>query len=1332
MRAWLVGGWGLPRCVAAAALLWALGGALWAQPAPPAPPTHRAVFIGFRVASAGRCDLQGFGDIPFRDSQTGTTSHQQECAGGTVRATLSVTGAPAVIKGRKTGSFFYSDDPLPVIATLTLDIAYAVPGPSVSWIGVPFIDTTEYALTPRGTCPDRLSGSGASTRRDLSINCLRSSEQTVYRLTGSTDDLLRLEVYANHCCYVPPSGATPANPRIGMNVDAMYRIEEVPADLALDHIEVVQVVQDRSNSIPLIQGKPTVARVFPKVVQVPGGPAQQNRVTAELRGFYRGVELPLSPLQPFNAPITAVVTPQRDNANHSLNFRIPHIWTQSDGLRLVAEVKANLPAPDETPADNRGEVTVTFRPSPSLSVAWMPICIRSTIPGNPAFCPNLASLARHGLYAEKVFPIAPANFNYTQLLIPQRTYGGLFGNAQFDSYLRRFYDLFASGYDQLAAWVINLLPGFKITGSSDPIWFTADPGKGRVSWQTDWIAVDPLYPARTLAHEIAHNLGRRHTHRADSCGAVDAGSDWPSSFATSNIREPGFDPVRRVIKPSTLFDLMTYCAPRVDNTWISPFTYQKLMESGLKPSAEPSRRLAEGDWIVIGGSARRDGSGGTLTPGIRVQGAGETPPPPTAPTHFIRFFGDAGMLGEQPIALTFRDHQDQDVIFEEEYFSVKTPLPSGTTRIALFAGDAQLASLSPGPATPQVTITSPQNGDVWDGGARTVAWTATDADNDPLTYSVLYSSDSGVNWLPMELDLAEPQFTFDASQIAGGKAVMFRVVVTDGIHTGAAEIGPIEVVQVPKIEIAVERLDLRKAVLLGFHDATLNIVNSGTGPLTVTSIVPSTEEFSILATTPITISAGQTFPLDVRFEPARIGLREARLKIDSTDPARPSVEIVLAGTGLTTPETDLEFLTSEIDFGDVNVGAAVTRPVTILNHGPATSVLNPPALGIGAFSVPGQIGIPAGETRAVNVTFRPTAAGRFAATAVFTTDDPARPTVRIPVAGRGIIPDLPDKVCTYKLGAAAISAGSAAASHSVDVETQEGCPWSASTIFTNFIRFGENPGGTGAGRLTFNLAANSNQSSIATYLIVAGQQLTVVQAGTAARFSDSFARADAEACAVGRADLAFGGTGNHYYVPLFAAPHPSIAGRALRHGGQDYGGVQFSASPNPCAGGAANRGENLGDSLSVQMAVRVPSDASNRVTQAGPYFRSRAAALGETILGTSSAGFWVQLDSTGAVKVKNLANDAVIAQSERVQGFDPSIWHVLEIGATSTILFVTLDGRQVTFANGQPIAPLPAIAANNQGGTGVAFGSEGNRNQIGGQQVKDVIVSAYGSPGSLR
>jgi hypothetical protein len=140
--------------------------------------------------------------------------------------------------------------------------------------------------------------------------------------------------------------------------------------------------------------------------------------------------------------------------------------------------------------------------------------------------------------------------------------------------------------------------------------------------------------------------------------------------------------------------------------------------------------------------------------------------------------------------------------------------------------------------------------------------------------------------------------------------------------------------------------------------------------------------------------------------------------------------------------------------------------------------------------------------------------------------------------------------------------------------------------------------------------------------------------------SDSFDRPDADRCELGQLDLAFGGSGSHYYLPLWpgggvdpANPigadiagwilgptHPS----ELHNNGLDFGGVQVTTLPNSC-NNTSIRGENLGQNLKIHMDVLVPGGGAGIITRAGPYFRSRAAARGDGLYGGQNSGYWVQL-----------------------------------------------------------------------------------------------------------
>lgn len=240
--------------------------------------------------------------------------------------------------------------------------------------------------------------------------------------------------------------------------------------------------------------------------------------------------------------------------------------------------------------------------------------------------------------------------------------------------------------------------------------------------------------------------------------------------------------------------------------------------------------------------------------------------------------------------------------------------------------------------------------------------------------------------------------------------------------------------------------------------------------------------------------------------------------------------------------------------------------------------------------------------------------------------------------------------------------------------------------------------------------------------------------------SDDFNRADATKYNLGQADLAFGGSGAHYYLPIFPTggtdpSNPigaSIVSGALRNNGLDYGGVQFTASSNT----AAASGQNVGQDLTMAADITVPTDGAGHVSEAGLYFRGRSAFTGDGIIGGSSSGYWVQLRSTGEVRIKylnNVSGTLTIPSTGTPASFDPTVPHHLEVFVHGTYsagakLQVVLDGNLQTFTqNGNPVTTVTLAdpGGSNDGTAGVAFSDELNRGTIGGQRADNVVVASY-------
>jgi len=108
-----------------------------------------------------------------------------------------------------------------------------------------------------------------------------------------------------------------------------------------------------------------------------------------------------------------------------------------------------------------------------------------------------------------------------------------------------------------------------------------------------------------------------------------------------------------------------------------------------------------------------------------------------------------------------------------------------TTKVELRNGATVLATRTVSANAPVVTLTSPNGGQSFAANADIpIFWTASDADQDPLTYSVLYSPDGGGSWVPAADGLTTTSFSLPASTVAGTQSAIIRVIASDGANSG--------------------------------------------------------------------------------------------------------------------------------------------------------------------------------------------------------------------------------------------------------------------------------------------------------------------------------------------------------------------------------------------------------------------------------------------------------------------------------------------------------------------------------------------------------------------
>ena len=616
-----------------------------------------------------------------------------------------------------------------------------------------------------------------------------------------------------------------------------FNASAIVRDLAAHELEVTQGIQNLANDVPLIARKPTYVRGYAREISGPDAVS----VEAWLYGTRGASALPGSPLPAQNGvhPLATGNLYDRGALDESWLFQLPESWTTAGtiNLRLVIDPREQYSDPNR--ANNEISENVTFDAKAPVCTVFVPVRTHSPNYNSPTDNPNFWQMYD---VAKKLWPaydfwsyeqsedIAELQVCWKWGFIPYPCFGPY--ELPSDSWkvltslnVRDFFSNDPDSCDNANArthYIGMVHPDTNTSTSSGWVLGTAYRNDN-VAWVKfephSFVLSDaPALPdaGATLAHEMGHNLGRKHVDCGDPDN-IDSGYPYPTD-QISDVGQAsyyGFDGrTQTVIAPDDAVDFMSYCRPY----WTSDYTWRalnnRISSSSMVAAAPVINKLDAGDAVFVSGAVTPTANTGvlnyawvyptgSLSAGIlrKWEGAaafplkmsGPTPQSTTAPSYTLQL-RDAhnAILATYPVTLseTLNDPADPPV----NNFSLTFVDPGNVAHVELLADSTVIDSRAPGNQVPTVTLSEPHGGETFT-DTLDLIWQGADADeDDTLLYNVQYSPDDGVTWRAVVNDFPAPDseevvtLTLNTRGLPGSGVNQgrLRVAASDGYNTGMA------------------------------------------------------------------------------------------------------------------------------------------------------------------------------------------------------------------------------------------------------------------------------------------------------------------------------------------------------------------------------------------------------------------------------------------------------------------------------------------------------------------------------------------------------------------
>jgi hypothetical protein len=369
-------------------------------------------------------------------------------------------------------------------------------------------------------------------------------------------------------------------------------LAQAQAAVQVRGVEVVQCVQDLTNSVPMVAGKATIVRVYLDPTSV----SRAGQITGELAWNRSGGDTFLPAINSVrldsNSPFS--LQQQREDLDRSLNFRLP--------AEVVVAGKLNLrisrifpPGGGDLPVGAANIGPVTFRAAPPLRIRVIGLRYRA---GGATVTPAAVHFSFLKSYLQRAYPVAAVEWSH---IVVDADFSAPFDDSTVDLANAQIAALrsreVSSGVDPRTHYyglvddngATNFMRGkaFAIPGTPQPDTVASGPAGVPNGFAGDH---DASYADWYGAHELGHTFGRFHPGFPP--GAQDASDPqfpFENGFLSSpdnkyvgvDTGDPDLGQPAAALPGLKYHDVMTYA----DNQWLSAYTYQAILTRLLEEDA---------------------------------------------------------------------------------------------------------------------------------------------------------------------------------------------------------------------------------------------------------------------------------------------------------------------------------------------------------------------------------------------------------------------------------------------------------------------------------------------------------------------------------------------------------------------------------------------------------------------------------------------------------------------------------------------------------------------------------------------------------------------------